>query len=251
MSTEDIELSADWLGEEGAFVRALVEVRFLDGEDGAFRLHDWEEHNPWAAGTEMRSAKARWNAVKRHHGTAEADRLVPEYSANRNATSSTDSNAGDTSSNPVRSAPSLTPSPSLTPIQVKHTESESEPESRASPSESARSPPENSDGIPPPTKAGAICCAIRSHGIAACNPSHPKLAALIEAGAELGEFDDAARDGAAKGKGFAWVLGAVEGRRRDAASAANGIHHGQMPKSRREQRREWNQQLDEALKKNA
>ena len=85
MSAEDIELAADWAGEDGAFVAALQDVRFLDLDADGFVLHDWHEHNPWAAGADMRSAKARWNAAKRHHGPAEADRLVPEYAAVRSA----------------------------------------------------------------------------------------------------------------------------------------------------------------------
>src|SRR5690606_31224221 len=89
-------------------VAALVEVRFLDGEEGTYRIHNWAEHNPWAAGAESRSAKARWNAAKRHHGSAEADRLVPEYAAIRNASS----NASSTTALPSSIAPSPSPSPS-------------------------------------------------------------------------------------------------------------------------------------------
>lgn len=81
MSDEDIELAADWSGEEGAFVAALSEVRFLDGEEGSYVLHDWHEHNPWAAGADMRSEKAKWNALIKHHGRAEAARLMPEYAS--------------------------------------------------------------------------------------------------------------------------------------------------------------------------
>ena len=87
MSDEDIEIAADWVGEPDAFVRARVDVRFLDGEPGARRAHDWSEHNPWASGADLRSAKASWNAVKRHHGEAEADKRVPEWAAARNAAS--------------------------------------------------------------------------------------------------------------------------------------------------------------------
>lgn len=120
LSSEDIELAADWCGEDGAFVQALLDVRFLDGVEGDFVLHDWAEHNPWAAGSDMRSAKAKWNAAKRHHGVAEADRLVPEYAAIRSASSSASSSAEvDASSNKTASseqthsnAPSPSPSPS-------------------------------------------------------------------------------------------------------------------------------------------
>lgn len=41
MSVEDIELAAEWDGDEGAFSAALLDVGFLDqGEDG-YSLHDW------------------------------------------------------------------------------------------------------------------------------------------------------------------------------------------------------------------
>jgi hypothetical protein len=116
MSIEDIELAADWSGDDGAFVGALVDVRFLDEQDGGFVLHDWIEHNPWAAGADMRSAKARWNAAKRHHGVAEADRLVPEYAAIRNAASNAASNATSTDAAEDKQDSSNAPSPSPSPI---------------------------------------------------------------------------------------------------------------------------------------
>ena len=116
LSVEDIEIAADWSGEDGAFVKALQEVRFLDIDEDQYSMHDWHEHNPWAAGADMRIAKARWNAAKRHHGVAEADRLVPEYAAIRSATSNASSNdAAETQYEPSN-APSPSPSPS--PSQV-------------------------------------------------------------------------------------------------------------------------------------
>jgi len=92
MTNEDIEIALDWPGENGALINELVAVRFLDGSEGAFKIHDWAEHNPWANGADMRAAKARWNAVKRHHGVREADKQVPEWAsvlrADRDADSS-------------------------------------------------------------------------------------------------------------------------------------------------------------------
>ena len=127
--------------------------------------------------------------------------------------------------------------------------SESEPESRETDA-AARAPPkpEKIDEMPPPTTAGAICCAIRSHGIAAVSPSHPELAKLIAAGAGVGEFDDVAIEAAAKGKGFAWILGTVAGRRRDAAMNANGIRGSPATNLSKAQRNEqWCKRLDEVL----
>lgn len=125
MSDEDIELAADWSGEEGALVRELVQVRFLDGTTGNHVIHDWAMHNPWASGAEMRSWKARWNAIKGHHGEGEADRLVPEYAAARNASSNADSTKAVGSQHAeivlakkCSSAPSPSPSPSPSPTPV-------------------------------------------------------------------------------------------------------------------------------------
>ncbi|MDP9991996.1 hypothetical protein J2W28_001024 [Variovorax boronicumulans] len=106
MTGEDIELAADWTGDLDAFVTALADVRFLDGADGAYRIHDWADHNPWVNGADMRSAKAKWNAVKRHHGEAEADRQVPEWASARNADSNAHSNAASKESDATSTADS-------------------------------------------------------------------------------------------------------------------------------------------------
>lgn len=135
MTDEDIELAAEWSGAEGGFVEALIAVRFLDGAACARSIHDWIEHNPWAAGAEMRSTKARWNAAKRHHGEDEADRLVPRYRADRTASSTAISTYVVRSSN----APSPSPSPSPLP---KH-----EPKGSSAPA-IAGAPKPKADSIP-------------------------------------------------------------------------------------------------------
>ena len=79
LTDEDIELSVDWQGDEGAFVRAMVDVGFLEGQEGARSVHDWAEHNPWAAGATARSEKSSWAALCKQYGRAEAARRMPEY----------------------------------------------------------------------------------------------------------------------------------------------------------------------------
>lgn len=81
MTGEDIELAADWQGEEGAFIKALIEVGFVDGEEGAYSIHDWQEHNPWAAGADARSEKSKWLALCKHHGREKAAEMMPAYAA--------------------------------------------------------------------------------------------------------------------------------------------------------------------------
>lgn len=65
MTDEDIEIAAGWTGELGEFTRTLCEVRFLDGAEDSRVVHDWAEHNPWAATRDKRVAAARTAAVER------------------------------------------------------------------------------------------------------------------------------------------------------------------------------------------
>lgn len=111
--------------------------------------------------------------------------------------------------------------------------------------------PEISDSVADefsPTQAGAICIAIKRCGVGDVNPGHPRLAALIEAGATELEFTGFARSAAEKGKGFAWVLGAVEGERKRAAAMTPQLHCGQMPQADTETawQRSQRQRVEEA-----
>lgn len=81
MSGEDIELAIDWPGEPGAFTAAMVDVRFLDGADGCYRVHDWDEHQPWAAGFEDRSERGSWASLCRRYGREYAAEQMPAYAA--------------------------------------------------------------------------------------------------------------------------------------------------------------------------
>ena len=63
LSDEDIEIDARWTGAPGEFVSAIAAVGFLDGEEGARKIHDWDEHNPWAASRPKRQEAARNAAV--------------------------------------------------------------------------------------------------------------------------------------------------------------------------------------------
>lgn len=128
MTGEDIELAADWTGENDALVRELAAVGFLDGEEGGYQLHDWADHQPWSAGSEARSDRAKWSALCRRHGREEAARLMPEYAAKlaKSSDSSAKSAAESANSSDVADdtaakagklpAPSPIPSPSPSPI---------------------------------------------------------------------------------------------------------------------------------------
>jgi hypothetical protein len=71
--------------------------------------------------------------------------------------------------------------------------------------------------------------ALRKAGIAAVNPSHPSLLALLAAGATIEEFLDASASAKDKRDQFAYVLGVVSGRRKDAAALAGSVHRGALP----------------------
>ena len=70
MTAEDIGIAAGWTGNVGELSAVLAEVRFLDGVEGTYSVHDWSEHNPWAAkrGERIEAARAaantRWAAGK-------------------------------------------------------------------------------------------------------------------------------------------------------------------------------------------
>jgi hypothetical protein len=64
---------------------------------------------------------------------------------------------------------------------------------------------------------GEACRAMRAAGVASVNPADPRLLALLGQGVALDELTAVASEASDKGKGFAWILAAVEGRRADAA----------------------------------
>lgn len=79
-----------------------------------------------------------------------------------------------------------------------------------------------------PTPAGLVCRELRRAGIADTNPGHPRLLALLSAGATVDEFTGFAAGAVTKGSGFAWILAAVENERTRAASMQ--VHKGDMPR---------------------
>lgn len=76
------------------------------------------------------------------------------------------------------------------------------------------------------TPAGAVCRALRQAGIPG-NPSHPTLLELLDAGATLQHFVDAAPKAAGKRDPFAYLLGVVRGQIADAATVRQAVGAGQ------------------------
>lgn len=67
MDVDDIEIAAGWVGDRLALTDALAVVGYLDG----MQIHDFEEHNPWVAGAQKRSEKAR-RAARSRWGNADS-----------------------------------------------------------------------------------------------------------------------------------------------------------------------------------
>jgi len=66
MDAEDIAIDAGWSGAAEEFLAALLDIGWIDDEDGVLVLHDWFEHNPWAATADDRSNRRRFRVMKRH-----------------------------------------------------------------------------------------------------------------------------------------------------------------------------------------
>jgi hypothetical protein len=65
MDVDDIEIAADWRLNPGVLIPCLVELRLLDQLKSGYRVHDWEELQPWAYSSPERVEKAREKAKKR------------------------------------------------------------------------------------------------------------------------------------------------------------------------------------------
>lgn len=75
--------------------------------------------------------------------------------------------------------------------------------------------------IPRPSQSAIVCLALKGEGIGAVSPSNPKLKTLLEAGADVGMFIDAARAAKARGKAnFAYVVAVVDGQMQEAQAVA-------------------------------
>jgi hypothetical protein len=70
MTLGDIALAAQWQGDREAFTSKLIEVRLLDQRGKIVALHDWKEHNGYAATYMKRrergkkAAESRWNSTQ-------------------------------------------------------------------------------------------------------------------------------------------------------------------------------------------
>lgn len=102
MDGEDVEIAAGWSGEPGLFVAALMDLRILDGSPGSYSVHDWQDHNGYAAHAQERSEKASKAANARYKKTSTHAQSCSEHAT---------SNAQSCSEQCPSPSPTPTPSP--------------------------------------------------------------------------------------------------------------------------------------------
>ena len=175
------------------------------------------------SGKAAASARARWDKGEAH----------TERNANADANASTDAMRTHSEGNATRErgrARSHSPSTNhQTPEEgraaiVAEAEPPEPPPRAPGPAETHKpqdggEPPPEANGHSP-TPAGAVCRAMRQTGLQALNPGDPRLLALLQQGATEAEFVGLAQEAVDKGKGFAWVLVALQARRAEAAAIA-------------------------------
>ena len=137
MDELDIALEAGWGGDHKQFVAALMDCGFLEQmADGVYRLHDWEEHQPYAIGASARSDAARkaantkWNKIRntqnQDSGADGNAKLCDAQCAAHKSAMRNDENGNAPSPSPSPSpspdpSPSPSPSPSPDPNQKEKT----------------------------------------------------------------------------------------------------------------------------------
>lgn len=76
VSDEDLADMAGWHDSEhpaAGLMEALDDAGWIDIDDGVVSLHDWDQHQPWVAGREKRSASARHAARMRWASESHAE----------------------------------------------------------------------------------------------------------------------------------------------------------------------------------
>lgn len=212
LTDSDIEDAIDWEdGAPGSFVALLVDLRWIDGPPDARVVHDWFEHNTWAATKKQRTDKAKKAAAARWGGTGEQPQLDlpnPE-DATGNATSievdapsigvDAPSNANSTS----EQCPPLLSSPLLS----THTQS-----ACATPA----SPDDKSD-------AEVLALVLKRAGCPDATEHHPAIQAAVAEQLSPAALRELAQDPKNHGKPALYLVNTLRGRLKDAIAVAGSM----------------------------
>jgi len=103
MTNEEIVDAAGCESDAGGMLAALLDTKWIDGEDGSYRLHDWSEHQRWVIFAPKRKESARKAAEIRWHKKQVKQKV--------NAPRMRPACEGDAGSNAPSPAPDPNPSP--------------------------------------------------------------------------------------------------------------------------------------------
>lgn len=205
LSDEDIELAVDWAGEPGAMVAALIEVRFLIGNPGKRKIHDWQDHNPYAASKGQRIAKGKIAAAARWERARQSAEDAPSKKPNaRSKKTDARSMPGacpeHAASTGEQCPPAPAPAPS--PADPPDTSPEGTRDERAAPAyfEGHAEP-----GMATPNPAAALAIALNRFGVR-CTSLNPDLIAYSQAGGTAQHLLEVAKHDDCKGKPAAYVI---------------------------------------------
>ena len=97
-----------------------------------------------------------------------------------------------------------------------------------------------------PSLAAAVCVLLKSEGIGSVNPQNPTLVNLINGGADIGMFAEAARISKEKSKGFSYVLGIVKSQLSDALHLAENARDSPKTRTETNFQRSMRERVEEA-----
>jgi hypothetical protein len=123
---------------------------------------------------------------------------------------------------------------SKTPVTPSHDESRNVTTEKRREEEIREEEKKTQDSASVTQLAGAACMAMKAAGVSSVNPSHPKLISLVDKGISAKQFADAAAIAVDRGKGFAYVLGIVEGQIADSLAPIKTRAPQAQPESFRE-----------------
>lgn len=83
-TSEDIADAAQWDGEPERLTDVLCELHLIDKTENGFEVHDWGEHNGWAATSKQRSDKARRAAEKKWGDAKKQNEQCPNQKGQKN-----------------------------------------------------------------------------------------------------------------------------------------------------------------------
>ena len=174
-------------GDVTSFVSAVVAARWLVENDEGVSVVKFDEHTSESAKQRAQTAKRVAKSKKNAKGNADNGNKV-----------------------------TLSALPDALPREEKRREEENTPPTPKGGEAGA--------DVPSPTKAGAICRAIKAKGVHGLNTSNPELLALIEKGVTVETFEAAAEVCARSNppKGMGYLLAIVKRQLAEASSIAGG-----------------------------